>query len=88
MICLKKVYEKPQILLENFALTQQIAKCHGVQISSTDRTCVFKDPDSTPEMKILASAGAFIANSCAFRPDQQQGDGLCYFQNVHMVFTS
>lgn len=84
---MKKAYVKPQFLVENFALTQQIAKCSAVRISSTDRTCVFKDPDSSPEMKQIANAGGFM-NGCQWQPTYQSGDGLCYFSNMHMVFAS
>ena len=84
---MKKAYRKPQFLVENFALTQQIAKCSAVRISSTDRTCVFKDPDSSPEMKQFAAAGGFMGG-CDWQPTYQSGDGLCYFSNMHMVFAS
>ena len=84
---MKKVYEKPQILLENFALTQQIAKCNTVQISSTDEMCVFRDPDATADMRRLAAQGMFNTG-CTVYYKQQSGDGLCYFHNMHMVFTS
>lgn len=88
VICLKKAYEKPQFLVEKFALTQQIAKCDAVRISSTDMTCVFKDPDATYEMKQLAAAGMFMDDGCPLPPTIQSGDGLCYFSNVHLVFAS
>jgi hypothetical protein len=68
-------------------LTQQIAKCHGVQISSTNQMCVFRDPDSTLEMKQLAAQGMFNTG-CQIHYKGQSGDGICYFHNVHMVFTS
>ena len=84
---MKKAYMKPQFLVENFALTQQIAKCSAVRISSTTASCVFKDPDSSPEMKQIANAGGFM-NGCSWQPTYQSGDGLCYFSNMHMVFAS
>ena len=87
MICLKKAYVKPQFLVENFALTQQIAKCSAVRISATNQSCVFKDPDSSPEMKQIANAGGFVGG-CEWQPTYQSGDGLCYFSNMHMVFAS
>ena len=88
---MKKPYVKPQILVENFALTQQIAKCNAVRISMNDRACVFKDPDSSPEMKQIAAAGGFNTmgnRGCDWMPTYQSGDGLCYFSNMHMVFSS
>ena len=85
---MKKPYVKPQILVENFALTQQIAKCNAVRISMNDRDCVFKDPDSSPEMKQIAAAGGFMGGNCGWIPTYQSGDGLCYFSNMHMVFSS
>ena len=90
MICLKKAYTKPQFLVENFALTQQIAKCHGVRISFESRKCVLLDPDSTPEMKQLAATfGAFLnLSGCNTVPENMGNDGLCYFSNMHTVFTS
>ena len=88
---LKKAYVKPQILVENFALTQQIAKCNAVRISMQNGPCVMKDPDSSPEMKQIAAAGGFNtmgAGGCSWMPTYQTGDGLCYFSNMHMVFSS
>lgn len=87
MICLKKAYTKPQILVENFALTQQIAKCNAVRVSFENEACVFKDPDASPEMKQLAAAGYFMSG-CSQLPTVQTGDGLCYFSNVHIAFSS
>ena len=84
---MKKAYVKPQILVENFALTQQIAKCNAIRVTFENSECVFKDPDATPEMKQLAAAGVFM-NGCSQLPTVQSGDGLCYFSNVHLVFSS
>ena len=84
---MKKAYVKPQFLVENFALTQQIAKCSAVRISATNQQCVFKDPDASPEMKQLAAVGVFMGG-CTKLPTYQSGDGLCYFSNMHMVFAS
>lgn len=84
---MKKAYTKPQILVENFALTQQIAKCNAVRVNNVDMGCVFNDPDATPEMKQLAAAGVFM-EGCSQLPTVQSGDGLCYFSNVHLVFSS
>ena len=84
---MKKVYEKPQLLVENFALTQQIAKCNAVRISSTDQMCVFRDPDSTTQMKQLAAQGMF-STGCDILCKLQSADGICYFKNMHMVFSS
>ena len=84
---MKKAYVKPQFLVENFALTQQIAKCSAVRISATNQQCVFKDPDASPEMKQLAAVGVFMGG-CSKLPTYQTGDGLCYFTNMHMVFAS
>ena len=84
---MKKAYVKPQFLVENFALTQQIAKCSAVRISATNQQCVFKDPDSSPEMKQLAASGVFMGG-CPRIAQPQSGDGLCYFTNMHMVFAS
>ena len=84
---MKKAYIKPQFLVENFALTQQIAQCNGIRISSTNQACVFKDPDSTPQMKQIAHQGGFMGG-CVWSPEYQTNDGLCYMQNVHMVFAS
>ena len=84
---MKKAYVKPQFLVENFALTQQIAKCSAVRISSTNQQCVFKDPDASPEMKALAAGGVFMGG-CPKVPTYQPNDGLCYFSNMHMVFAS
>ena len=87
MICLKKAYTKPQFLVENFALTQQIAKCNAVRISFEDRGCVFRDSDSTPEMKRLAAFGVFMGG-CDLVPESMGKDTMCYFSNMHIVFSS
>ncbi len=85
---MKKPYQKPSVLFENFRLTQQLANCNGVRISFDDAKCVFKDPDATPEMKSIAAQGAFNSDACAWRPNYQTNDGLCYFSNMHLVFSS
>lgn len=86
MICVKKKYTKPMFLVENFALTQQIAKCDAIRINFENAACVFKDNNASPEMKAIASYGGFY-NGCSWVPENTS-DGLCYFSNVHMVFSS
>ena len=88
---MQKKSAKPAILVERFELSQSLASCSGIKISSLDADCVVNDPDSwsTP-MFDLALSGNFMPNtSCVLPPvDNDADDGICYFTSVNMAFTS
>ncbi|MDO4747949.1 MAG: hypothetical protein Q4A12_02100 [Eubacteriales bacterium] len=84
---MRKKYGKPGIIVEEFALTQQIAAC-TVNISFGTSQCVIEDIDSTAQMKNLAASGMFT-NECIIPASVgQEFDGICYHTNVQSIFSS
>lgn len=63
---MKKIYRKPQILVERFELTQNLANC-AISINAQDIGCVLNSSQATPEMKDLAIQGYFAAG-CIRQP--------------------
>lgn len=90
---MKKKYMTPSVEVEEFALTQTVASCAGVQINSLDKGCVLADPDSPPEFKDFANAGMFLdlngTNPCSFAPTGMElDDKYCIHTAVSLVFNS
>lgn len=85
---MKKPYKSPTIEIESFMLNQQIASCGAIQISLTNMDCVLNDPDATPEMERLAFTGFFL-DGCSLTPiGTEFDDGICYYTNINVAFTS
>lgn len=84
---MKKPYEKPVLLIEKYALTQQIASC-ATNIGFGDAQCVIDDEDSTGQMKDFASWGTFTSVCDIPATVGQEFDGLCYHTNVKSAFNS
>lgn len=88
MFAVKKQYEKPAMIVENYVLTQSIAAC-DIKIGFTDSNCVKNDPDATPEMKSLAWNFWFVSGSCAKAVvGGSDEDGICYHTNTNAAFNS
>lgn len=81
-------YEKPQVAVEYYNLSQGIAAC-SIKISLTDGLCVLKDEDSTPEMKDMVFGGYF-ASGCDQLPSYEDTNenGTCYMYNHNAAFNS
>lgn len=63
---MKKMYRKPQLLVERFELTQHLASC-AISINAVDIGCVLNSQQATFEMKDLAIQGYFAAG-CPRQP--------------------
>ena len=76
---MKKIYEEPMIVVEQYALTQNIASC-ALKVGHTDSQCYLNDPDVPPQYKDLAAIGFFVdVNSCAMSGQgMSSDDGYCY----------
>ena len=85
---MKKTYQKPEMAVEYFELTQSIATC-STKINFTDSECVKRDPDSTNQMKDLAWEGFFNEGSCVDYPiGMDEFDSICYHTNANAAFSS
>ncbi|MBP3412275.1 MAG: hypothetical protein J6K89_03365 [Oscillospiraceae bacterium] len=84
---MRKDYRKPQLLVERFALTQQLTGC-VLQIAYNNSQCVIKDPDASDDMKDQAVAGVFVSECDEFIKGQDYDDGICYHTSVNLAFTS
>lgn len=86
---MKKVYQRPEVLVERFELTQMLTSC-SLLIGYGGASCVLKDPDSTSAMKNLAVAGYFTASGCGglYPSNQDADDGACYHTSVNLAFYS
>ena len=84
---MKKAYQKPMVVVENYQLTQSIAACSSI-VSLYDSKCFLKS--SLPsQWKDLAYIGYFMEGYCDFFPsDMDVFDGICYHTNAGAAFTS
>lgn len=94
---MKKVYEKPSVAIENFALSQQISACVYLKVGFNSSTCVTQNPDVSDtkipgygHMLGLAQSGYFWdPNGCqimgSFATDTDQ---ICYHTLANLAFTS
>lgn len=94
---MKKTYTKPQFMVEQFALTQQIASCAYLKIGFGDSACVLNNPDASDALVpgyyesvySLALANYFADGYCAKVPEfSKDNDLLCYHTMTNMAFTS
>lgn len=91
---MKKQYEKPMLAVERYELTQAIAGCSGIKITSSGipgREDVLKDPDSTNAMKNWARINGFLeggANCVIILNGRTDVDGVCYHTNANAAFVS
>ena len=80
----KKIYEKPMIAVEHYALTQTIASCES-KVNATGVACL---PD---EWKNLGSVGYFYNGyeSCKQYPEgMDKYDKICYHTSSSTAFAS
>lgn len=91
---MKKVYEKPELAVEYFSLTQSIAGCRGIKIQGVGSSFdVLADPDSTAAMKNLARAYYFISTGGCRRHADNMSEGtgndtICYHGPIRAAFVS
>ena len=89
---MKKIYEEPMIVVEQYALTQNVAACE-TKVGFNNSECVMNDPQSTDQMKDLAGAGFFNSGDTGcgegnHASDMDGFDALCYHTNAGAAFTS
>lgn len=88
LFIVKKIYEEPMIVVEQYALTQNVAACE-TKVGFNDNECVLKDPQATDQMKDLANAGFFNNGDCKLSASGMDGfDALCYHTNAGATFNS
>lgn len=81
---MRKVYEKPKVLIENFTLTESIAACDQVNVVSVlqcDKTDWKLEAAYEGYVDIDKGLPFIDANSCELKGDQiEYGDGwkICY----------
>lgn len=93
----KKVYEKPAVGVENFALSQQISACVYLKVGFNSSSCITENRDQSDKLIPgyghllgLAKAGYFWDPSgCqilgSFATDNDQ---ICYHTLANLAFTS
>lgn len=86
---MKKLYEKPMLVVERYELTQTIANC-SIKIGFLDSACVKNDSSATDEMKSLAWSNWFTtAGGCTKTvTGGSSDDGICYHTNINAAFNS
>ena len=91
---MKKTYQKPAIVIENFMLTEMIASCEYTVNIQTTRNCATNLDDSTL-MDGWQKLGLFNSGCDILVPEGQlegrgwNGDKLCYQTSQGMnVFSS
>lgn len=85
---MKKAYQKPMVIVEDYQLTQSIASC-VTNIGLYSSECVKNDPDATNQMKDLAWSGFFMEGACDDYPTGMDAyDSICYHTNANAAFTS
>ena len=87
MIEMKRIYEKPVLLVERFALTQMLSSC-SVLINIADSACVLADDDSTLRMKSMALYGYYLEGCDLHRTGVDYEDGVCILTATNTVFSS
>lgn len=85
---MKKPYQRPQVFVEQFELTQRIASCGGIKISFNNSGCVLSDSDATNEMRDLAQVGFFTGYENGCLMVATDGNGVCFHTNVNMAWSS
>ena len=89
---MKKLYEKPAVAVERFALTQYISACE-LKIGFAGRTCVLQDADTQNLYGMLSLAADYHFTSgapgCDHVPSELSGEnGICYHTLSNAAFTS
>lgn len=94
---MKKLYEKPAVAVENFALSQQISACAYLKLGFNSSACVTENRDQSDKLIPgyghvlgLAKAGYFWdPKGCevlgSFATDSDQ---ICYHTLANLAFTS
>ncbi len=84
---MKKLYVKPTLYMERFALTQSLTSC-GIHIGHADQQCVLTDDDAPFEMKDYALEGWFLGGCSEYWVGTDGTDGFCYHTLANIVFSS
>lgn len=94
---MKKEYQKPLFLVEEFNLSQQISACSYLKVGFNSSACVTENSDMSDrlipgygELLGFARAGVFWdPNGCATPAEfATDSDLLCYHTLANMAFTS
>lgn len=94
---MKRRYEKPMMAVEHYALTQTIAACSGIKITSSDsnrmptQADILADPHVTSAMQNWIRRGGFLGLDLGCRVSiigQTDSDGVCYHTNINAAFNS
>lgn len=94
---MKKVYQKPQVCVENFVLSQQITACAYLKIGFNSGDCVINNRDHADklipgygEVLGLAKVGYFWDPSgCQILGSfAKDSDLICYHTLANLAFTS
>lgn len=84
---MKMKYEKPQVAVEYYELSQSIAACI-TKIGLIDSKCVLDDADAPRRMKEMAYADWFTAACVQFANGTEQADGICFHTSSNAAFNS
>jgi hypothetical protein len=89
---MKMKYEKPMVAVDLYQLTQSIAGC-SIKVNYVNSGCFMDSPNTTVDMKALASVGFFVDGAClltAVAGTTYDGaeNGVCYHTNVNGALLS
>lgn len=94
---MKKEYQKPVFLVEEFTLSQQISACSYLKVGFNSSACVTENRDQSDkripgygELLGFARAGVFWDPTGCATPGEFASDSdlLCYHTLANMAFTS
>ena len=84
---MKKAYQKPMVVVENYQLTQSIASCGNI-VSLYDSGCILTS-GLPSQWKDFATLGYFMEGYCDyFFVGMDKFDGVCYHTNAGNPFNS
>ena len=84
---MKMKYEKPQVAVEYYELSQSIAACI-TKIGLLNSECVLRDPDAPRRMKEMALNYWFTAACDLYATGTDQADGVCFHTSANAAFSS
>lgn len=88
---MKIKYQKPQVAVERYELSQAIAGCITKIGPNGSNACIRTDADTPAAMRSDANRGYFADNTCLPMFIVNQGsiyDGICYHTQANATFPS
>lgn len=91
---MKKSYQKPVFLVEEFALSQQISACSYLKVGFNSGDCIISNPDHSDKLipgygHLLGLAKVGYFWDCSINGEfASETDLLCYHTLANMAFTS